>query len=102
VAGPLSGERRYGTYSANVQSGCYWERLTDFQGTLSRIIAINFISGGTGTRDNSAGEVGFDTNPSCRTWTRTSSSLPFLGQTFSEIDANLQMKRLQTGPVGLR
>ena len=33
-----------GTYRANVASGCYWERMRHFQGTLSGIIANDFVS----------------------------------------------------------
>jgi hypothetical protein len=60
-----------GTYRANAQSGCYWERLRDFSGTLSGIIANDFVSSaGQQLVSISAGDVGFHTDDSCGTWTR--------------------------------
>jgi hypothetical protein len=65
-----------GTYSAAAQSGCYWERLSNFQGVLSSITANNFVgSAGQQLVTISSGDAGFDTNPSCGTWTRVGSIL---------------------------
>lgn len=96
-----------GTYQANVSSGCYWERLRDFAGSLSSIIANNYVSSaGPQLVSIAAGDTGFTTNDSCGTWTRVSglsrnySSAP----TLTEVKQNWLMKRsprLQT-PLGDR
>lgn len=63
-----------GTYQANASSGCYWERLRNFQGTIGAIISNNFVSGsGQQLVAIGAGDVGFDSNQSCGTWTRVGS-----------------------------
>jgi hypothetical protein len=62
-----------GTYRATVQSGCYWERLRDFTGTLSGIIANDFVSSaGSQLVSIAAGDVGFSNDADCGTWTRVS------------------------------
>ena len=63
-----------GTYAAaGAQSGCYWERLRDFTGNLSGIIANNFASSaGQQLVTISSGDTGFDSNNSCGTWTKVS------------------------------
>ena len=61
-----------GTYQANVQSGCYWERMRAFTGTVSGdVIANEFISSST-TRlvTIAATDVGFKSTAECGTWTR--------------------------------
>jgi hypothetical protein len=61
-----------GTYRATVQAGCYWERLRGFSGELGDIIANQFISsGGTRNIDVGGGDVGFQSDGDCGTWTRT-------------------------------
>ena len=77
-----------GTYSASVQSGCYWERLSNFQGSLSGIIANNFISSaGSALVTISQGDAGFDTNDKCGTWTRTTgTALTVREQSSSDIE----------------
>jgi len=63
-----------GTYQANAASGCYWERLRDFTGSFSAIIANNFVSSaGSQVVSITAGDAGFTANSSCGTWTRISS-----------------------------
>lgn len=62
-----------GTYRANAASGCYWERLRHFEGVLSGIIANNFVaSAGQQLVTIAAGDVGFNTDADCGTWTRVS------------------------------
>jgi hypothetical protein len=92
-----------GTYQANASSGCYWERLRDFTGDFTSIIANNFVSGaGPQLVSIAAGDVGFTTNSSCGTWTRVSSqtgtSSP--AQTLTELEQRWLMKRslLRTPP----
>lgn len=59
-----------GTYRASAQSGCYWERLRDFTGTLSGIIANEFVSSaGPQLVSIGASDVGFSTDADCGTWT---------------------------------
>lgn len=63
-----------GTYTANVGSGCYWERLSDFKGELSSIISNNFISTARAEVVSiSANDTGFHSDGDCGTWTRSSS-----------------------------
>ena len=61
-----------GTYRApNPNRACYWERLRNFKGQVSNIIANDFVSG-TGQEEVfvsiSPGDVGFYTG-GCGTWT---------------------------------
>jgi len=64
-----------GTYRANAASGCYWERRRDFGGTLSGVIANDFVaSGGSVLVQLSPGDAGFTSDGDCGTWTRASSS----------------------------
>jgi len=60
-----------GTYQASATTGCYWERVTNFTGTLSAIIANDF-AGGPGLRQLSIAstDAGFTTTVECGTWTR--------------------------------
>jgi len=61
-----------GTYTASAQSGCYWERLKGFSGSLSDIIANDFVaSAGQLVVTISATDVGFHTDADCGTWTRS-------------------------------
>ena len=60
-----------GIYTADVQPGCYWERLRDFQGTPSSVIASNLLSSsGTVQVTIVSSDVGFASNASCGTWSR--------------------------------
>lgn len=62
-----------GTYTANVSSGCYWERSTSFAGDLDSIIANDFIlTAGTTFVTISPGDAGFKTDDDCGTWQRVS------------------------------
>lgn len=88
-----------GTYRANVNSGCYWERLRDFTGNLSAIIANNFVgSAGPQLVTISATDVGFTTDVDCGTWTRVSSQSATSTQaademTQSSAEQNSMMRR---------
>jgi hypothetical protein len=89
-----------GTYRAAAQSGCYWERLRDFGGTFSGIIANNFVSSaGSQLLTISAGDAGFDTNDTCGTWTRVSSliSVPNDLQSPLEIETKWETHRRKNG-----
>jgi hypothetical protein len=60
-----------GTYTVNARSGCYWERLRNFTGTLSGIIDNEFVSNDSFQLVNIAStDVGFSSNADCGTWTR--------------------------------
>jgi len=92
-----------GTYQANASSGCYWERLRDFAGDFTSIIANNFVSGaGSQLVSIAAGDVGFTTNNSCGTWTRVSSQIGTSSpaQNLTELEQRWLMKRslLRTPP----
>jgi hypothetical protein len=59
------------TYSASAAGGCYWERVTSFDGTLSSIIANDFVgSAGTQYVTINPGDVGFSTDGDCGVWTK--------------------------------
>jgi hypothetical protein len=97
-----------GTYQANASSGCYWERLRDFSGSLSAIVANNFVStAGPQLVSIAATDVGVTTESSCGVWTRISSQLDGPStQTSTEIKRNLTMRRSQNArlqtPIGER
>ena len=60
-----------GTYAANAAAGCYWERVTSFDGTLNSVIANDFIgSAGTQIVTISPSDAGFSTDDDCGVWTR--------------------------------
>jgi hypothetical protein len=62
-----------GTYRANAQYGCYWERRRDFTNSLYGIIANNFIGfSGPALVSISASDVGFVSDADCGVWTRIS------------------------------
>jgi hypothetical protein len=86
-----------GIYRATVQSGCYWERLRGFTGTLSDIIANDFIStAGTRNIDIRSGDTGFHTDGDCGTWTQSlmlTSAADDGATTRSEIERNREMAR---------
>lgn len=95
-----------GTYTAAVQSGCYWERLRDFTGSLNGIIANDFVSS-AGARfiTISGTDVGFATDDDCGTWTRAGSLTEQAygvrasgAQTGFEIERLREMNRRQKGP----
>jgi hypothetical protein len=58
-----------GTYVAQAQDGCYWERRRDFTGNSSAIIANDFLSGPqTAIVTIAPTDVGFHTDADCGTW----------------------------------
>ncbi len=57
-----------GRYQAAGGSGCYWERLSGFGGTLDEIIANDFDTTGP-IVSIAASDVGFNSH-ACGTWTR--------------------------------
>jgi hypothetical protein len=60
-----------GTYVANAAPGCYWERLTSFDGNLRSIIANDFVSsGGVQFVTIQPSDVGFFADADCGTWIR--------------------------------
>jgi carboxypeptidase family protein len=62
-----------GRYRANVSSGCYWERLRNFQGSLGAIISNDFISSaGQRLVDIRSSDAGFHADPDCGAWSRVS------------------------------
>ncbi len=60
-----------GTYTTSAASGCYWERLSSFDGQSSSIIANDFVSSaGVQYVTISPTDVGFSTDDDCGTWTK--------------------------------
>lgn len=92
-----------GLYRANVSSGCYWERMRDFTGTLDGIIDNDFIgSAGPQLVEIRSGDVGFYNDGDCGTWTPASSLaegdvLRSSPHSHSEIMANRSNHRLANG-----
>ena len=90
-----------GIYRANVQSGCYWERLRSFGGQLGEILANNFISsGGPQIVEVKAGDTGFHNDGDCGTWTRDAGLIASVTadasiQSFTEIERNRSLARQQ-------
>jgi len=88
-----------GRYRTNAQAGCYWERMRHFQGTLSGIIANDFISSpGQAIVDIRSSDAGFQAEDSCGTWTRVSTLGPVVDdaarmQSFAEIESNWERNR---------
>lgn len=85
-----------GTYRADAKSGCYWERLRGFSGTISSVIANNFSSSaGSQLVSISSGDSGFDTDADCGPWTRISSltTVPVLLQSPIELANNRERGR---------
>jgi hypothetical protein len=85
-----------GTYRANAKSGCYWERLRNFSGSLSGIIANNFVSNaGPEVVSIVATDIGFTTDGDCGVWTRVSNQLvtSHSAETRAEVKQNWLMKR---------
>ena len=60
-----------GLYMSSVNAGCHWERLSNFDGTPSAIIANDSLdTPGVQYVQVSASDVGFQTNGDCGTWLR--------------------------------
>ena len=60
---------RAGTYRATTSSGCYWERLRDYSGTLSGIIANDFVSSpGPQFVTIKTCDAGFNSDDDCGVW----------------------------------
>lgn len=89
-----------GTYRTSAAAGCYWERLRNFEGVLASIIANDFVSSaGQQTTTIASGDVGFNTDGDCGTWTRVSSAtaMPDIPQSAHAIEVNWQAHRRSRG-----
>lgn len=63
------GQLAPGTYTANNERGCYWERLSAFSGNLSDVIDNDFVSvAGVQTVTVLASDAGFYGDADCGTW----------------------------------
>jgi hypothetical protein len=85
-----------GTYQTNAKYGCYLERLRNFGGNFSAIIANNFVStAGNQLVSIAASDVGFSTNGDCGVWTRVSSQsfTSHSAEIPAEVKQNWLMKR---------
>lgn len=73
----VNGQVTPGTYRTNAAAGCYWERLRNFQGVLGSILANDFVSSaGPQVVTIAPGDVGFNTDGDCGTWSRVSLAPP--------------------------
>jgi hypothetical protein len=90
-----------GTYSTTASSGCYWERLRNFGGTISGIVDNDFESGaGQLIVQIGSTDIGFHSEPECGTWRPVSGSsapAPKAAQSRFDIEANLALHRAATG-----
>jgi hypothetical protein len=96
-----------GTYWSNVNHGCYWERLRNFDGTLSAIIDNEFIdTPSVQYVQVSSSDVGFNTDGDCGTWQRVSGSVTSFSvnqpvnapvSSPSDIEQNRTMRRRKNG-----
>jgi hypothetical protein len=69
----INGEISSGTYRANALYGCYWERLSGFNGQSNDRITNDFVStSGPIYVTLLASDVGFSTDEDCGIWTRIS------------------------------
>lgn len=60
-----------GIYRAEADDGCYWERRSSHDGTLSAVLANDFVaSGGPVLVEIDPSDVGFYATGSCGTWVR--------------------------------
>ena len=75
------GNRACGRYFTNPASGCYWERLSDTGGSLSDILANEFISFDSGQEivDIASSDYAFKPDSECGTWSQTLVSAPSSG-----------------------
>ena len=68
-----------GIYSSPVAAGCYWERLADFTGAASAVIARGLSSkSGTEYVTIFANDAGFRSDEACGTWRSTTPRPPTL------------------------
>lgn len=91
-----------GTYRANVNAGCYWERRRDFSGTIGGVLDNEFVSSpGQQIVDIRSTDVGFHNDSDCGTWTRISAE-PIIGErrsTAGTIEENWRLHRQRwSGP----
>ena len=65
-----------GSYEASSGSGCYWERLRNFEYQGQTGVIANSFSAGSKTQSVTiaASDVGFSTDATCGTWTRVSAA----------------------------
>ena len=88
-----------GRYRTQASSGCYWERVRNFQGTLSAVIDNEFVgSAGQQIVDIRSSDAGFHNDADCGTWTRISSLADATNEerpesSPSQIEANWQQRR---------
>ena len=70
-----------GRYFTNPASGCYWERLSDTGGSLSDILANEFISFDSGQEivDIASSDYAFKPDSKCGTWSQTLVAAPSSG-----------------------
>jgi hypothetical protein len=69
----VNGEISSGTYRANALYGCYWERLSGFNGQSDDRITNDFVStAGPIYVTLLVSDVGFSTDEDCGVWTRIS------------------------------
>ena len=95
-----------GTYRAEADDGCYWERLRGFTGAFSELIANKLVSSaGAQFVTIDAADAGFSTSDDCGTWTRvaddpTPVAVPdVVGQAQATAEATIVAAGLVVGTV---
>ena len=94
-----------GVYRSTTSAGCYWERTRGFGGTLAEIIDNDFIfssAAGPQRVEITSGDVGFQSDAACGTWTRDSTVTvgtadSVFTKSATELESNRQMKRQRDG-----
>jgi hypothetical protein len=92
-----------GTYTANMRSGCYWERVRDFSGGVRTIIANDFVdTAGPRSVTIGSGDVGFTGDDDCGTWSLAQGSAGDVGATSApmsqaDIERNRELRRQHLG-----
>ncbi len=86
-----------GVYQVNAGDGCYWERVSSFDGSLRSIIANDFVSGGGPQLvEVHAGDVGFYTDDDCGAWSVSSAAgVSVEAQSRDTIEENWRRNREQ-------
>lgn len=87
-----------GTYQSTVNSGCYWERLRNFEGTIRSVIANDFVSAaGPRLVTISGSDVGFGSDADCGTWTRATAGNEIVASSPVDIERAWRLSRAKRG-----
>ena len=95
----VGGQIPAGMYETNSSSGCYWERLSGFNGNTSDVIANDFVADpGREIVRILPSDEGFYSDADCGTWSRRNGSALMVSNAAPEtIELNLRMYRAKIG-----